>query len=54
MHCGAGVALSSSATGNLGRGSHVDGDEHTLQFWNFEDAGGIGTELQGQPIGCFA
>jgi hypothetical protein len=30
VHRGAGVALSSSAAGDLCCGSYVDGDEHTL------------------------
>jgi hypothetical protein len=54
VHRGAGVALSSPAAGDFCCGSHVDGDEDTLEFRNFEDAGGIGTELQGEAIGCLA
>ncbi len=54
VHGGASVALSSSATGDLCCGAHVDGNEHTLQFGDVQDSNGIGTELQGQPVGCFA
>jgi hypothetical protein len=32
---GAGVAFSSSATGDLRGGADVDGNEDTLQLWNF-------------------
>jgi len=35
-------------------GAYVDGDEHSLEFGNFQDSGRIRTELQSEPAGCFA
>ncbi len=54
MDRGATVALASSAAGDFCCGAHVDRDENTLQLGNVQDAGGIGTELQGEAFGCFA
>lgn len=32
----------------------MDGDEYALQLGNFQDSGGIGTEFQGEAVGCSA
>jgi len=50
----AGMALSSSAAGDFCRGADMDGDEHALEFGNVQNARRIGTELQGEPVGCLA
>ena len=54
VHSGASVALSSSATRDLCRGTYVDGHEHILQFGNFKDACGIGSELKEESTGSLA